>query len=130
MIPPCGRNFSDGLESNADSFVGLPAPLAGGASGSEAKGASVLADSPAISLAHAVEMAQAYVARAGVDLGDQFVHAVRLKFEDGSRIYPDGKRRKGQYWYVHWRWARPRLGGEISVRVFMDGEILLERHGP
>jgi hypothetical protein len=101
-----------------------------GASGSEVKSAGVPTDSPAISLAGAIEMAQTYVARAGVDLGDQFVHAVRLEYEDGTRIYPDGKRRRGQYWYVHWRWARPRLGGEISVRVFMDGEILLERHGP
>ena len=101
-----------------------------GASGSEAKSAGILADSPAIPLTGAVEMAQAFVARAGVDLGDQYVHAVRLEYEDGSRIYPDGKRRRGQYWYVHWRWASPRLGGDISVRVFMDGEILLERHGP
>jgi hypothetical protein len=100
------------------------------ASGSEAKSTGVPADSPAISLADAVEMAQAFVARAGADVGDQYIHAARLEYEDGSRIYPDGKRRKGQYWYVHWRWARPRLGGEISVRVFMDGEILLERHGP
>jgi hypothetical protein len=90
----------------------------------------VPADPPAIPIGRAVELAERHAREQGLDLAGQFVHAARLEYDDATRIHPDGKRRRGQYWYVHWRWAMPRMGGETSVRVYLDGEILLERHGP
>lgn len=93
-------------------------------------GVNVLAGAPPISIAQAVERAQAYARDRGFDLEGQFVHMARLEYDDGGRLHTDGKRRRGQYWDLHWRWAMPRMGGEVSARVYMDGEILLERHGP
>ena len=74
------------------------------AGGAAAGGAttSPLGTSPEISIAHALEMAQAHARERGVDLGGQYVHAARLEYDDGSRIYPDGKRRQGRFWYIHW----------------------------
>jgi hypothetical protein len=90
----------------------------------------VPADPPPIPIGRALEMVGAHARERGLDLAGQFVHAARLEYDDASRIHPDGKRRRGPFWYIHWRWATPRLGGEVSARVYMDGEILVERHGP
>jgi hypothetical protein len=75
-------------------------------------------------------LAEKTLADKKLDVTGQFIHSIHLEYEDGKRLYPDGKNRRGFYWYVHWRWAKPQMGGELSMRIFMNGEILIERHGP
>lgn len=85
---------------------------------------------PALSLRQALDIAEARLREAGVELSEMCLQAASLDYDDGSRIYPDGKKRRGQFWYIHWAWSQPKLGGDVSVRVFMDGDAVVERHGP
>ncbi len=85
---------------------------------------------PAISLPKALEIAEKTLAEKRIDLRGQILHTATLEFDDGKRIYPDGKPRQGHFWYIHWRWEKPRLGGDFSMRIFMNGEAVVEPHGP
>jgi hypothetical protein len=85
---------------------------------------------PQLDLHQALDIAEAQLREAGVELSGMRLQAALLDYDDGSRVYPDGKKRRGPFWYIHWGWSQPRLGGDISVRVFMDGDAVVERHGP
>lgn len=85
---------------------------------------------PELPIDQALKLAEQYLQEKHLDNSGRYIHAIHLEYDDGSRQYPDGSRRKGFYWYVHWAWAAPRLGGELSLRIFMDKTIILEKHGP
>jgi hypothetical protein len=85
---------------------------------------------PELSIESALKLAENYLKEKQIDTSGRYINSVHLEYDDGSRQYPNGVRRRGYYWYIHWAWATPRLGGELSVRVFMNKEIILERHGP
>lgn len=85
---------------------------------------------PRIAVGQALKLAEDYLQAQGIDNSGRYISAISLKYDDGTRPYPDGSRRRGLYWYINWAWAAPRLGGELSLRIFMDKKIVLERHGP
>lgn len=85
---------------------------------------------PQIAVDEALKLAEDYLKAKQIDTSGRYVSAINLKYDDGSRPYPDGSRHRGLYWYINWAWASPRLGGELSLRIFMDKQIVLERHGP
>lgn len=104
--------------------------LAGVACGQEAASEGIL-ERPAITACRALEMAQEQAARAGLDLVGLYVSSISLDYDDGQRMHPDGIRRAHrQFWYVHWNRLKPSLGGGLSMRVYVNGEILVEKHGP
>lgn len=85
---------------------------------------------PAISINEALQLAEIYVGNNKLNITGQFINSIQLEYDDGLRLYPDGKKRIGHYWYINWRWAKPKLGGEHSIKIFMNGEIIWETHGP
>lgn len=85
---------------------------------------------PAISIKEALQLTERYIVDNKLIITGQYINSIQLEYDNGYKQYPDGKKRIGQYWYIHWRWSKPRLGGEHSMRIFMDGEIIWETHGP
>lgn len=83
-----------------------------------------------LELTLALEMTAAAVEQAGTDLADLRVTSAAMGYDDGTRTHHDGKTRRGPYWHIHWSWASPRLGGEVSARAYWNGEVVVERHGP
>lgn len=90
----------------------------------------ISSDDKYLELTQALDMTAAAVERAGIDLADLRVTSAAMGYDDGTRTHQDGKSRHGPYWYIHWGWASPRLGGEVSARAYWNGEVLVERHGP
>jgi len=85
---------------------------------------------PPIAVGEALKVAEDYLQANRIETAGRYISAINLKYDDGSRPYPDGSRHRGLFWYLNWSWAAPRLGGELSMRIFMDRQIVLERHGP
>ncbi len=78
---------------------------------------------PAIPLERAIELARAFVLEQHLDVSGQFLASVSLRHDQQA---PGA----GLYWLVPWTWAQPRLGGEVAVRVAMDGSVQGGRLGP
>jgi hypothetical protein len=78
---------------------------------------------PPISLSQALESASRYVTEHRIDLSGQFLQSITLQFEAAGE-------HRGHYWLVQWAWSQPRLGGEFSLRLYMDGTIEARRLGP
>jgi hypothetical protein len=76
---------------------------------------------PPLSLERALETAQAYAKTGGIDTSGQYVNSVSLQYDEDA---------KSLYWLVQWMWSKPRMGGELGVRVYMDGQVVLARVGP
>lgn len=81
------------------------------------------ASAPGMTLRQALDRAEAWVREQAVDTSGQLLHSVSLRYDEGPA-------RRGSYWLVQWTWLRPRLGGEVSVRVDMDGAVTARRIGP
>ena len=79
---------------------------------------------PAISLFDSVERIKSF-------LKDDARQDYSDKYLSGIRLHPvDGHPRKGLAWLYTFSFKTPRLGGDISVYHYMDGEIIEFRHGP
>lgn len=79
---------------------------------------------PAISLFQSVEVVKEYLnSKAKQDYSDKYLHSVSYHFSEG---HP----RKGACWLYHFAFKQPRLGGDLSIYHFMDGEIIEFQHGP
>jgi len=79
---------------------------------------------PAISLFESVETVKEYLkTKAKEDYSDKYLHGVNLHY---SRGHP----RKGACWLHRFAFERPRMGGDVSIYHFMDGEIIEFHHGP
>jgi len=76
-----------------------------------------------INLRGALDRAEAAVREQGVDTSGQLLHSVSLRYDESPE-------RRGSYWLVQWSWVEPRLGGEVSARVDMDGTVTVRRLGP
>ena len=50
---------------------------------------------PVLSISEALDAAQRYVRTNGLDVSGQYIHSVRLYYDEGSR-------RQGHYWRVQW----------------------------
>jgi hypothetical protein len=57
------------------------------------------------------------------DYSDKYLSGIRLHFVDG---HP----RKGLAWLYTFSFKKPRLGGDISIFHYVDGEIIEFHHGP
>ena len=77
---------------------------------------------PLLSISEALGAAQSYVRTKGVDVSGQYIHSVRLNYDEGSR-------RQGQYWRVQWAWIHPKMGGEYGLRIYTDGTVIPEPSG-
>ncbi len=81
------------------------------------------AQSPTLSISRSISIGEEYARSSNVDLSGQFIHLVKLEFEEG-------KGGRGYFWRIRWRWKVPRLGGEYGMRVYMDGHVETEIAGP
>jgi len=57
------------------------------------------------------------------DYSDKYLRSV-------SYHYSGGHPRKGACWLYHFAFKKPRLGGNVSIYHFVDGEIIEFHHGP
>jgi hypothetical protein len=91
--------------------------------------ASALAEAPteatpAISLFDSAERIKSFLrGEARQDYSDKYLSGIRLHFVDG---HP----RRGLAWLYTFSFKTPRLGGDVSIFHYLDGEIIEFRHGP
>lgn len=79
---------------------------------------------PAISLFESVETIKLFLKEeAKQNYDDKYLSGITLK-------YFEGHPRKGLAWVYSFSFKMPRLGGDISIFHFMDGEIIEFHHGP
>ena len=79
---------------------------------------------PAISLFDSVERIESFLEdEARQDYADKFLSGIRLH-------YVDGHPRRGLAWLYTFSFKHPRLGGDVSILHYMDGEIIEFLHGP
>ena len=81
------------------------------------------AAAPGLTLRQALDRAEAWVREQAVDTSGQRLHSVSLRYDEDPA-------HRGSYWLAQWTWLEPRLGGEVSVRVDMDGSVTVRRLGP
>jgi hypothetical protein len=86
--------------------------------------ATVKSSEPAISLFESVNTVKEYLnTKAKEDYSDKYLHGIGLNISQG---HP----RKGTCWLYYFAFKQPRMGGEVSIYHFMDGEIIEFNHGP
>ena len=79
---------------------------------------------PAIGLFDSVERVESFLKNEAVqDYSDKYLSGIRLE-------YIEGHPRKGLAWVYSFSFRKPRLGGDISIFHYMDGEIVEFHHGP
>jgi len=78
---------------------------------------------PTLSICEALYICERYVNENKVDISSQYIHSVRLNYDDGTK-------KKGHYWGIQWMWLTPKMGGEYGLRVYMDGTVVPEPCGP
>ena len=94
--------------------------LTGSSSGKD----SVRPYEPEISLFQSVQIIKEYLkSEAKQDYSDKYLNSV-------SHHYSEGHPRKGPCWLYSFAFKKPRLGGNISIYHFMNGEIIEFNHGP
>ncbi|MFZ5949636.1 MAG: hypothetical protein ACOYXC_02940 [Candidatus Rifleibacteriota bacterium] len=99
----------------------LTALLLTGASFAEEKISSY---EPEVSLFQSVTIIKEYLeTKAKNDYSDKFLQSVSYHISEG---HP----RKGACWLYSFAFKQPKLGGNISIYHFMDGEIIEFHHGP
>jgi hypothetical protein len=77
---------------------------------------------PRLPLAEALKRADKFVQSRGLDLAGRHIGAAQLQYDDRDR--------KEAYWLIVWAWDSPRLGGEYTLWIYMDGDIVEHRLGP
>lgn len=79
---------------------------------------------PEILFFQSVEIIREYLkTEATQDYSDMYLHSVRY-------LYSRGHPREGACWLYSFAFKEPRLGGDISIYHFTDGEIIEFHHGP
>jgi len=79
---------------------------------------------PPISLFDSVERIKTFLKdEAKQNYDDKYLSGITLK-------YFDGHPRKGLAWVYSFSFKRPRLGGDVSIFHYMDGQIIEFHHGP
>jgi hypothetical protein len=78
---------------------------------------------PPLPLRQALDGAEAWLRDQGWDSSGQYLHSASLEYDDS----PDSR---GLYWRLSFAWVEPRLGGELELRVDMDGSVSGRRLGP
>jgi hypothetical protein len=79
---------------------------------------------PSISLFDSIERIKNYLkAEARQNYTDKYLAGVKLH-------YCEGRPKKGLAWVYSFAFKQPRLGGDISIYHFLDGEIIEFHHGP
>ena len=79
---------------------------------------------PEISLFDSVERMKIFLKDEAIqDYSDRFISGIRLH-------YSDGHPKKGLAWIYSFSYNKPRIGGDISIYHYMDGEIIEFHHGP
>jgi hypothetical protein len=127
---PLVRAIAEDLDGEPAIYIDHPRLLAAELLLQPSPDGEAVPSMPTLSIQNALDLAIKTVEEKKLNVTGQFIHSVHYEYDEGKKLYPDGKNRRGFYWYVHWRWATPRLGGELSLRIFMDGEVIIERHGP
>jgi len=85
---------------------------------------SAIDSTPAISLFDSVERIKLFLKdEAKQNYDDKYLSGITLK-------YFEGHPKKGLAWVYSFSFKKPRLGGDISIFHFMDGEIVEFHHGP
>jgi len=79
---------------------------------------------PQISLFESVDTVKHFLAtKAKQDYSDKYLNGISLHFSQG---HP----RKGPCWLYHFAFNEPRMGGDVCIYHFMDGEIIEFKTGP
>jgi hypothetical protein len=79
---------------------------------------------PAISLFDSVEKVKAFLkTTAKADYSDKYLANISLK-------HVAGHPKKGLAWVYSFAFKKPRMGGDVSISHYMDGEIIEFHHGP
>lgn len=79
---------------------------------------------PAISLFQSVETIKSFLKDgAKQNYDDKYLSGITLQ-------YIEGHPKKGFAWVYLFSFKKPRLGGDVSIFHFMDGEIIEFHHGP
>jgi hypothetical protein len=79
---------------------------------------------PPISLFSSIERVKVFLKKeAKLDYSDKYMSAVKL-------IYVEGEPKKGLAWVYFFSFKHPRLGGDVSIYHYMDGEIIEVTSGP
>lgn len=79
---------------------------------------------PEISLFQSVQIIKEYLkSEAKQEYSDKYLNSVR-------HHYSEGHPRKGPCCLYSFAFKKPRIGGNISIYHFMDGEIIEFNHGP
>ena len=79
---------------------------------------------PSISLFDSVERIKNYLkTEAKQNYADKYLAGVKLN-------YCQGHPKKGLAWVYSFAFKQPRLGGDISMYHFLDGDIIEFQHGP
>jgi len=87
-------------------------------------GSQVASAAPEITLFDSVARVRHYLeTEAEQDYADKYLHSITYHFSGG---HP----RVGPCWLYRFAFERPRLGGDVSIYHFMDGEIIEFHHGP
>ncbi len=81
---------------------------------------------PDISISEALSIAETYIKENRIDVSEQYINNIRLFYDDV--ISKEVK--KGIHWHIQWAWSPPRLGGEFSLKIYMDGTIIPHVCGP
>ena len=85
---------------------------------------SIIDTTPSISLFESVEMIKSFLKDgAKQNYDDKYLSGITLQ-------YFEGHPRKGFAWVYSFSFKKPRLGGDMSIFHFIDGEIIEFHHGP
>lgn len=85
---------------------------------------STIDTTPAISLFESIERIELFLKdEAKQNYDDKYLSGITLQ-------YFEGHPRKGLAWVYSFSFKKPRLGGDVSIFHFMDGEIIEFHHGP
>jgi len=93
-------------------------------SSASAQESAIDTTTPAISLFDSVERIKLFLKdEAKQNYDDKYLSGITLK-------YFENHPKKGLAWIYSFSFKKPRLGGDISIFHFMDGEIVEFHHGP
>jgi len=81
---------------------------------------------PDISLSEALSIAEGYIKENRIDISEQYINNIRLLYDNGS----SQEVKKDIHWHIQCAWSPPRLGGEFSPKIYMDGTIIPRVCGP
>lgn len=91
------------------------------AAGDASSGKSVYGVSPKLGLSEALEAALTFISERKIDLSDQYLHSISLRYDEAEKIF---------FWHLQWHWVQPKMGMEYGLKVLMDKTVIEYRCGP